>query len=67
MAVIVDVDMVIKVQVQGWVLGMPVLGAEGKTFPLFIEITTTGEVEHLYGPVLWQVSPVLPLDATVVF
>jgi hypothetical protein len=67
MVVIVDVDMVIKVQVVDWVLGTPFLGAGGNTAPLLIGITTTGLVEHLYGPVFWQICPVLPLDVTVVF
>jgi hypothetical protein len=67
MVVIVDVVMVTKFQVVGWLLGGVLMGPGGKVPPFFIVITTTGLVVHLYGPVFWQISPVLPLAVTVVF
>ena len=56
-----------KFQVVGWPVVEPDWGPAGKMPPFFIATMTTGLVVHLYGPVFWQISPVLPLAVTVVF
>ena len=56
-----------KFQVVTWPAGSLSLGARENWVP-FLKVTMTdGLVVHLYGPVFWQISPVLPLAVTVVF
>jgi hypothetical protein len=54
------------VQVVAWPVLEPVLGPGGNLSFLLINTVTTGVVLHLYGPLFWQVSPVLPLAVTAV-
>ena len=53
-------------QVVIWPALEPVLGPRGNFVPFLTNTVTTGVVVHLYGPLFWQIVPVLPLAVTAV-